>query len=167
MLDLFALLLGAPDGGSLPVLRYLADDHPWLEPAVAELAGVSLEQWQAEHTRLFVNGYPKTPCVPFESHFRHGRMGGAACRELSQLYAGAGVAPTDELPPDYLGTMLSFAAWLQRDGGPAYQPFLEELEQTHLSRWLPEFCSALIANAHLELYRLLGEKLQNALDYRQ
>ena len=65
VLRLSALLLGLPDEHSLATLRELAAEHDWLQAAAVELEEISLQEWQAEHTRLFINGYPKTPCAPF------------------------------------------------------------------------------------------------------
>jgi len=161
MLQLLAMLLGMPDRDSLPTLREMLSEHDWMSPAVDELAGIPLEQWQAEHTRLFINGYPKTPCAPFESIYRHGRMDGPACEEMERLYKRAGVSPTGDLPADYLGTMLAFAAWLLERGTPEDGLLLQELKQKHLVNWLPEFSERLTRNARLQLYRGMGQKLHD------
>jgi putative dimethyl sulfoxide reductase chaperone len=159
-LQLSAMLLGKPDENSLPTLRQLAAEQRWLQPAVDELLYLPLEQWQAEHTRLFINGYPKTPCAPFESIYRHGRMEGPACDELARLYANAGVSASDDLPADYLGTMLEFAALLIEQGTPEADLLLKTLQDKHLLGWLPQFNRRLLQEARLNLYRSLGERLQ-------
>ncbi len=159
MLQLLAMLLGMPERDSLPILQEMLPGHDWLGPAVDELEQTPLEQWQAEHTRLFINGYPKTPCAPFESIYRHEQMDGPACDELKRLYNRAGVSPTDDLPADYLGTMLAFAAWLLERGTPEAALQLRELQQKHLVSWLPEFSERLTRIARLRLYRSMGEKL--------
>jgi len=161
LLELLAMLLGMPDRHSLPILREVLAEHRWLRPAIDELSGMPLEQWQAEHTRLFINGYPKTPCAPFESIYRHGQMDGPACDELQRLYANAGVSPTGDLPTDYLGTMLAFAALLMERRTPEADLQLQELQQKHLSSWLPEFSGRLLLDARLELYRGMGERLHD------
>ncbi len=164
ILQLLAMLLGMPDRNSLQLLQQsVTEQHSWLRSAVDELAGIPLEQWQAEHTRLFINGYPKTLCAPFESIYRHGRMDGPACEELEKLYASAGVSPTADLPTDYLGTMLAFAAWLLERGTPEAGLLLQELQQKHFACWLPIFSERLIAGTHLQLYRAMGEKLHDWL----
>ncbi len=160
------MLLGMPDRDSLPTLRELCLDHGWLGPAIDELAGIPLEQWQAEHTRLFINGYPKTPCTPFESVYRHGRMEGPACDELQRLYSRAGVSPNGDLPADYLGTMLAFAALLLRRNTPQATQLLQELEHKHLACWLPEFSGRLLEEARLRLYRDIGERLHGWIGVR-
>ena len=159
MLKLLAMLLGMPDQESLPILQEMLCEHGWLRPAVDELTGIPLDHWQAEHTRLFINGHPKTPCLPFESIYRHGRMDGPACVELGRLYDQAGVSPTGDLPADYLGTMLAFAAWLLEQKTPEAEIQLEELQQKHFASWLPEFSDRLIQESHLQLYREMGGRL--------
>jgi TorA maturation chaperone TorD len=151
-----AALLSQPEDDALDALRDLLPQAPWLAEVVAELEGIPLERWQAEHTSLLLNGWPRTPCPPFESAYRHGQMGGSSATDLGNLYRRAGLRAT-EAPPDYLGTLLECAAWLaeQPDGAP----LLRELEQEHLDRWVPRFARDLQANARLVLYRALGERL--------
>ncbi len=155
-LYVLAALLAVPEGDGLDALRDLQPFAPWLEPAIAELEGLSLGQWQGEHTRLFVSGYPTTPCPPFESSYRHGQMGGVAARELVSLYQRAGLQATGA-PPDYLGTLLECAAYLEERGDP--EGLLPELWGEHLLRWLPRFAQELEAESDLLLYRLLGAEL--------
>lgn len=161
MLRLLAMLLGMPDRGSLSILQEMLTEHGWLRPAVDELAVIPLDHWQAEHTRLFINGHPKTPCAPFESIYRHGRMDGPACEELSRLYDSAGVIPTADLPADYLGTMLTFAAWLLEQETPEACIQLQTLQQKHFASWLPEFSERLTREAHLQLYQDIGGRLHD------
>jgi putative dimethyl sulfoxide reductase chaperone len=159
-----AMLLAMPETGALEALREIADQEPWLAEPIAELESLPLEHWQAEHTRLFVSGYPKTPCLPFESAYRQGNMGGTAALDLQGLYRRAGLE-AGETPPDYLGTQLEFAAYLldagPGDGGtdcPA-GVLAAELWDEHLCRWLPRFARDLQVNAESKLYRGLGERL--------
>jgi len=159
-LQLSAMLLGMPDENSLPTLLELALEHAWLKPAVEELLQLPLQQWQAEHTRLFINGYPKTPCAPFESIYRHGRMEGPACDELIRLYTAAGVSATDDIPADYLGTMLELAAELFERRTPAADRQLQVLRDRHLAGWLPQISQRLQRETCLKLYRTLGERLE-------
>ncbi|AGA89777.1 hypothetical protein Thimo_0949 [Thioflavicoccus mobilis 8321] len=55
-------LLAQPADDALDLLRDWLPAAPWLAQAIAELAALPLAEWQGEHTRLFINGYPKTPC---------------------------------------------------------------------------------------------------------
>ncbi|WP_170286796.1 TorD/DmsD family molecular chaperone [Thermochromatium tepidum] len=152
-----ALLLAMPETGALEALRELAELEPWLLEPIAELDALPLEHWQAEHTRLFVSGYPKTPCPPFESAHRQGTLGGTVLQELQGLYRRAGL-DSGEVPPDYLGAQLEFAAYLL-DVGSAEglaDTLAAELWEAHLCRWLPRLARDLQSQARLALYRALG-----------
>ncbi len=83
-------------------------------------------------------------------------MGGTSAAALASLYRRAGLQ-ANEAPPDYLGTMLECAAWLaeQEDGGE----LLRELEDDHLSRWVPRFARDLRDRSELLLYRALGGQI--------
>jgi len=166
-LQLLAMLLGMPNRDSLSTLQEMLAEHGWLRPAVDELSGMPLDHWQAEHTQLFINGYPKTPCAPFESIYRHGRMDGPACEEMSRLYTDAGVSPTGELPADYLGTMLAFAAWLLEQETPEAAVQLQQLQQKHFASWLPKFSERLTRESRLQLYQVMGEKLHDWMPVRE
>ncbi|MCP3868108.1 MAG: molecular chaperone TorD family protein [Gammaproteobacteria bacterium] len=156
-----AQLLGRPDEDSLPALQILCEEHAWLSAPFAELQVTPLDRWQAEHTRLFVNGYPRTLCPPFESIHRHGRMEGPACDELKGLYRRAGLMPSDGLPADYLGTMLEFSAWLCAQGTDEAKETLLDLRSGHLDNWVPRFSRCVREKSQLRLYRELGEKMES------
>lgn len=155
-LRILAALLSQPEDDALDALRDLLPEATWLEEGISELETVPLEHWQAEHTRLFISGWPKTACPPFESAYRHGQMGGTAVTELNDLYLRAGLQAS-EAPPDYLGTLLECTAWLaeQEDGAA----LLRELEDEHLSRWVPRFAHDLQETSALVIYRDLGARL--------
>jgi putative dimethyl sulfoxide reductase chaperone len=155
-LHILAALLAVPEDDGLDVLRDLYPLAPWLGPAIAELERLPLAQWQGEHTRLFVSGYPSTPCPPFESAYRHGQMGGTAASELARLYLRAGLQATGA-PADFLGTLLECAALLEEQGDPGQ--VLLELWDEHLLRWLPRFAQDLQTHSVLGLYQLLGAEL--------
>lgn len=157
-LRLLSGLLAAPGAESLEVLRTLAQDEAWLQPALAELAGMPLEEWQAEHARLFISGHPRTVCPPFESARLNGIMPGPATAQLAALYRRAGLQP-EGAPADYLGTMLECAAFLAEQGCGRSEELAAELWLDHLSRWLPDYGAQLAEEGHLLLYRLLGGRL--------
>jgi TorA maturation chaperone TorD len=152
-----ALLLGMPHQDALSTIEDLAQTYPWLQQAVDELRTIPLEHWQAEHTRLFLSGYPETVCPPFESAYRHGCMDGPVRAELEQLYRQVGLAPV-EAPADYLGTLLECAAYLS-EGNTPHAAVLSVLWDEHLGGWLPDFSRALIKHGRLKLYRNLGKQL--------
>ena len=156
-------LLGQPDEGSLPALEDMLAEQGWLAAAIEELRQTPLEQWQAEHTRLFINGFPKTACPPYLSIQRHDRMDGPVCDELAGLYRRAGLAPIREVPADYLGTLLEFATWLSEQETGEAPGLLRELRDRHLAGWLPDFAGCLRRESRLMLYRDLGLQLESWL----
>ena len=175
-LRLLAGLLAMPEKESLAVLEELAVQNNWLSEPVQELKGISLGRWQAEHTQLFINGYPKTPCPPFESVYRHEMMNGPACSELESLYQSIGLEPIEGVPADYLGMMLECAAFLlelppsseaeEASNEPSVETketaktHFQTLWQTHLAKWVPKFANDLQQHSQLRLYQQLGLKLQ-------
>ena len=155
---ILAGLLAFPEQDAREALRDLLPLAPWLAEPLAELDPLPLDQWQGEHTRLFVNGYPRTPCPPFESAYRQGRMGGTVVAELAGLYCRAGLEAR-EAPADYLGTQLECLAILAAEADPARGALGQELWNEHLSRWLPRFSRDIQVHGALRLYRVLGERL--------
>lgn len=151
-----------PEDDALDVLKDMLPSAPWLASSLPELEQIPLDHWQAEYTRLFVSGYPKTPCPPFESAYRQGTMGGTTAGDLGSLYRRADLQAT-EVPADYLGTQLEFAAYLlERSDG---KELLLELTRDHLAHWLPRFAQDLQAHSQVELYRSLGVQLADVLKY--
>lgn len=162
-LRLLSGLLASPGSDSPAVLRELAGEHTWLGDPVAELAQMPLEEWQAEHARLFISGHPKTVCPPFESAFRSGAMFGAACDQLGDFYRRAGLQ-ADGAPPDYLGTLLECAAFLLEQPCGHSNELLQELWREHLAAWLPRIGSVLQQESRLQIYRQLGQQLAGLSD---
>ncbi len=155
-LYILSALLAFPVDDALDSLRDMLPLAPWLAPAIEELAKLSLEHWQGEHTRLFLSGYPKTPCPPFESAYRQGQMGGTAVGDLHALYRRAGLEAR-QAPADYLGTLLECLALLEARGDA--EEIIGELWGAHLQHWLPRFARDLQLHGELEIYRLLGARL--------
>lgn len=162
-LRLLGGLLAAPVAESREALGELRDRLPWLEATLAELDATALDEWQAEHTRLFLNGHPRTVCPPFESAWLNGMMLGPSSGAVADLYRRIGVE-AERLMPDYLGTMLECAAYLEDPADQAAGALRRELWEQHLDRWLPGFAQALAENSTLALYRELGLALQAISD---
>jgi TorA maturation chaperone TorD len=150
-------LLGAPDLDAKEAVRELAAHYVWLQPAATELDNLPLQEWQAEHNRLFVNGYPTTPCPPFESAYLSGCMQGSAMHDLKDLYLRLGMA-AEGAPADYLGTLLECAAYLHAEPEVGRR-FWHELWDEHLARWLPRFCRELQHESRLILYHTVSKRL--------
>lgn len=158
-LTLFAGLLAAPNDESLAIIDELAQQHSWLQDVPEELTQWGLPRWQGEHTRLFINGHPKTVCPPFESSYIHGHQNGTACSDILTLYHQIGLQPVEGIFPDYLGTLLECAAYLSAQQ-PVDSELWETLWQKHLSRWVPRFAQDLQTQSRLKLYQQLGKQLQ-------
>jgi len=159
-LRILATLLAMPEADALDALRDMQPQVAWLASCLAELEQAPLEHWQAEHTRLFISAYPKTPCPPYESAYRQGTMGGTTAGDLTALYRRAGLQPSSGVPSDYLGTMLDCAAYLMEQGSP---DLLQELVDEHLRLWLPRFARDLQEHARLNFYRALGKQIEGLL----
>lgn len=163
-LRLLAVLLAAPEAGSLPLVEELAQADAWLREPVAELLSMPLGDWQAEHTRLFVSGYPKTACPPFESAYRKGDLGGVVAEELSAFYRDLGLT-TDGVSADYLGTILECTAYLLDPPQSLKDEQWRGLWQDHVVGWVPRFAQDLHAESQLMLYRRLAEQLLDCLSH--
>lgn len=162
-LRLLAGLLASPGDESKDAVRELADEYAWLAAPLAELDTLPLDEWQAEHTRLFVSGHPKTACPPFESAVTGGSLFSASCDQLADLYRRAGLEATG-LPPDYLGTQLECAAVLMERNCEHSRALLGELWQGHLAAWVPRFNATLQSESRLLLYRQLAGQLGRMFD---
>lgn len=156
-LRILSSLLGAPDLDAKEAVQELAAHYSWLQPAADELEKLPLGEWQAEHTRLFISGYPTTPCPPFESAYLSGRMHGPQEQALKNLYRRMKLSASGA-PADYLGTLLECAAHLsaEPETGRAYW---SELWDGHLGRWVPRFCRELRVESKVALYRIVAERL--------
>ncbi|MBF0136400.1 MAG: molecular chaperone TorD family protein [Magnetococcus sp. DMHC-1] len=159
-LTVLAGLLGQPEPESLAAVEEMASEFPWLQSALPELRQTPLTEWQAEHTRLFVNGIPRTLCPPFESYWRQGSMGGEFVPVIAGLFQRAGVEANPEIPPDYLGSMLDLVVHLRQQ--PAeHADLLRELWEDHLAVWVPQFAARLVSSTSLALYGMLGSRLRD------
>jgi TorA maturation chaperone TorD len=165
-LTLLAHLLSQPVADSIAALREEAEHAPWLLELLPELQQWPLDAWQGEHTRLFVNGFPKTIAPPFASAWRHGQWGGPRDGLLLDLYQQLGLQRIDT-PPDYLGTLLQVTAFCLQQMATSpeqnreqLQPVLTRLVGDELLPWLPAFATALQEGAELALYRSLGARCQ-------
>ena len=156
-LQLFAMLLGAPEAGSLEILQSMSAQHPWLMGPLHELHDTPLQQWQGEHTALFINGYPHTVAPPFLTALCSGQMGGAEEESMRDFYYRLGLE-ADGMPADYLGTLFECAAWLLQQEEKQSDDFAE-LWDNYLYPVLPDFANRLIEHQGLRLYQEMGRQL--------
>lgn len=162
-LRLLGALLAAPAAESRGLLEDFSTRHGWLAAPLEELAAIPLDEWQAEHTRLFVNGHPRTICPPFQSAWLDGMMPGPATAAVAALYRRLGLEE-DGISPDFLGTMLECAAHLEElSAEPVQAEQVQAVKHAlwleHLGRWLPQFAQALHEGSRLALYRGLARQL--------
>lgn len=156
-LQLFSMLLGAPQVDSLDLLYALRRQHPWLQSPIDELEAISLQHWQGEHTMLFVNGYPRTVAPPFLSALRSGQMGGAEEEAMRDFYRQLGLE-VNAMPADYLGTTFECGAWLLLQEARRDDEF-EVLWNQHLYPAIADFARRLIEHPGLRLYQQMGMQL--------
>jgi TorA maturation chaperone TorD len=126
------------------------------------------EPLQAEYTRLFLNGYPRTVCPPYESVYLEKRMHGEAAVAVAAAYAEWEMSVEPGLI-DHLATELEFLAFLasaesldnavSTEARKASDAFMKQ----HLTRWMPQFVADLKAGAKLDAYRMLGEVMESVL----
>ncbi|WP_312260772.1 molecular chaperone TorD family protein [Candidatus Igneacidithiobacillus taiwanensis] len=153
---LVALVLAEPTEESLVVLRELSENHPTLQPALAELEALPLEVWQVEHTRLF--SFPAL-CPPFASaYLEDGILNGHRAVDLEQFYQEYGLEAVG-LPADYLGTICECAAYLEEENPEMARFFSHDA----LGDWLPDFSRHLGQLSELLLYRELARILDTAV----
>jgi TorA maturation chaperone TorD len=165
-LRLLGLMLCMPDEESLSLLQTLSTEQSWMQAGLDELSQTPLDQWQGEYTRLFVNGFPKTAAPPYESVYRDETMFGPVVDTLHDLYREAGLA-IGEMPADYLGTQLEFAAHLADSEDPRAEHWQTRLWQEHLRHWLPRFTADLCQHSKLLIYRLWGGQLTLLITHMQ
>ncbi len=131
--------------------------------AVEALEGLPLSRLQAEHTRLFINNFPRLPAPPHESVYREGRLMGEASAELLALYGAWGLE-VEPLLADHIGAELEFMAFLaalpaEEETLAARRHFLHH----HLLAWAPTFAKDVEQAAELPFYRSLAVLLRTFL----
>ena len=157
MLHLLAHLLGAPEHGSLEALGELSAAWPWLTESVQQARSVSLQAWQAEHTRLFLSSFPFTVCPPFASAYLHGCLSESSfLEELCSFYGTLGLRATVGFE-DFLGTMFECAACLLMDRSDDTK--LEWFWSHCLEPWVPHFTKDLQQGAKMQLYQAMATQI--------
>ncbi|VBB69783.1 cytoplasmic chaperone TorD family protein [invertebrate metagenome] len=155
LLYLLARLLGAPEDDALELLGELSVPWPWLAESFEQARSVSLESWQAEHTRLFLSGFPHVVCPPFASAYLHGHLNGSITDALRAFYSLIGLKATVGFE-DFLGTMLECAARLIEQHNEAR---LQRFWSENLEPWVPRFTQDLLYGTNMQLYRDLARQI--------
>ncbi len=126
------------------------------------------ERLQAEYTRLFINGYPHTPCPPYESVYLERRMLGEASIEVQALYQEWNMSVETGLT-DHIATEFEFCSFLAsalsiKAIAMAAANSSDYFVKEHLCRWVPQFAADLKSSTHLDAYKLLGTLVENSLN---
>jgi len=129
----------------------------------------SLETFQAEYVRLFINDPAGVAAPPYASFYTENRLLGSAAREALSFYEGQGLTreATEADPPDHIITELEFLSFLctmeqqARDRNRRDEAI--ELSRTqalfffrHLFPWASRFCTRLHESSRLAYYQVLG-----------
>jgi TorA maturation chaperone TorD len=128
----------------------------------------NLETLQGEYTRLFITGYPKTPCPPYESVQLEGRIMGKAADAVEKIYKEWGMRVEPGIL-DHISTELEFCAFLlsastlEEDTAIDAQEAYDAFKQNHLCVWLPGFLNKIQANADFQVYRQLAALVQQVV----
>ncbi len=124
----------------------------------------SAEQ-QAEYTRLFISGFPKTPCPPYESFFTQGILFGKANEIVRKIYSDWEMDVIPSLA-DHISTEFEFLAFLSavketsdytNDAKQTFTYFLNN----HILNWILDFAYTLQNNTKNNYYLQYAKVLLN------
>jgi putative dimethyl sulfoxide reductase chaperone len=147
----------------------IEDQSKTLSTLTSSFESTALEHLQAEYTRLFINGYPNTPCPPYESVYLEKRMLGDASVRVQRAYSQWDMTVESGLI-DHIATEFEFLAFLHSadsldlpigvDARESSSLFIKE----HLCRWVPKFIEDLNNSATIKAYSLLGAYMKGIID---
>jgi len=146
------------------------DNHrQTLSALIRSFESTELEQLQAEYTRLFINGYPNTPCPPYESVYLEKRMLGEASVSVQGAYNQWDMTVDSGLI-DHIATEFEFLAFLYSaeslnlpigvEAGNSAILFINE----HLCRWVPTFIEDLKNSTTVQAYSLLSSFMETIMN---
>jgi len=158
---------GARDGSAPGERVALMLDHgvDGVVGILGALKAAPLEEAQYEYTRLFVNGYPKAACPPYESVYREGTMLGDSALDVHRVYADWGLEMAANEAGDHLAVMLEFLYYLSSlldmaeddEQRRAVEEAIGEFWKEHVGSWLPRFARDLEENAEMPFYARMGQ----------
>lgn len=150
--------------------RVAQDTHglgTWLPEIAAQVSALSIDEWQAEYHRLFVNEVFVPP-----SEGSYGLVErGAILGDVSGFYRAFCMQVSDEVgPPDQLKIEIMFLCLLAlKEANAIQQNLSDKLEITrdaekkflddHVGRWLPQFSERLWDCTHHPFYRAVSRLL--------
>jgi len=122
-----------------------------------------------DHTRLFVNSFPRARAHPFAGWYLGDEaFFGVQAEKMRDFYARHGLQVDHDLawPADHIMVELEFAAIMlesfETSGDQRYLLALQELSD-HLDSWMPQFIAAMREQAESDYYRNAAEILQSLL----
>ena len=128
--------------------------------AMEELHTLPPEEFQAEHTRLFINSFPTLPTPPYESAYREMLLMGDFAEEVGKYYSLYNLEVPEDLP-DHISYELDFMRFLLEEGDiELAREFFEE----HILQWVPDFVSDLKNESRLKFYRFVANFLDDFLE---
>lgn len=135
-----------------------------MERAVTAARMDSLEELQAEYTRMFVTGMPVTPCRLIEAVQREGMLVGQTTEDVATMYLRFGLEVTDR-EPDHMTAELEFLTYLT--GTPVaagketerYRRARNKFLREHLLQWGPQLAGKIPAETRQALYVGMAELL--------
>lgn len=124
-----------------------------------------LEDLQVEHTRLFINAYPKVIAPPYESFWREKEIYGETTIVIKKLYEVCGLDLSKKWHdlPDHIAAELAFLAYLENNDSIEYQDIKARLLEEHLKTWVDKFCEVVKNNTTLEYFKNLIILLQGCI----
>jgi TorA maturation chaperone TorD len=120
----------------------------------------SLEIFQEEYVRLFVNSPEGVPAPPYASFYGEERLHGRATREVASFYERFGTLPGGEggEPPDFIVyelEFLSFLCSLEPKEAQAAR-FQADFFRLHLAPWVEPFLDRMTRHSKLAYFQIIG-----------
>jgi DMSO reductase family type II enzyme chaperone len=130
----------------------------------------ALQALQEEHTRLFVNAFPRVPAPPYSSVYldqkAHPEVWGDSTVRAVRFYEAAGLYPAADFNdiPDHIAAELEFVSYLisaqQNIAGNNASQNLADIEKTfladHLFLWAPVFFSRVMDCNETTFYKAIS-----------
>ncbi len=164
-------VMAYPDNNFLKALLEIKKKNfkntPFINSLVELAEKENLNELQAEHTRLFISGFPNTSCPPYESFFLEGRLFGNANNIVQNIYSKWAI-DVEPAMADHLATELEFLALLKaltetsNDFSDAKETISSFFNQ-HILNWFPKFAETLKANSQNKFYVLYADVLLELL----
>ena len=117
----------------------------------------NIENLQGEYTRLFVSGYPSTPCPPYFSAFKTGLVVSDHTDALYDIYDKYGIEIPEGQFPDFIPILMEFMVLLLSNNQ-------DEESKTFYNKyisWLSEYSQNVKRNSKMDYFNLTSEKLDS------